>query len=110
MLDLLLVAVVFFVLGLCAGIILLARTIKKTLEDKEEAESFQEIVDDLTGKLVFLKVEQESNLFFAYDALSGDFVCQGTSMEDLSTNFGLRYPTKKGILVEPEKGEARELV
>ena len=106
----LLVALIFgMLIGFAAGMLLLARAIKKTLES-EESESIQTLVEDMASKLVFLKVEQESNLFFAYDAVSGDFVCQGTTMEDLNVNFGKRYPTKKGILVEPEKGEARELV
>lgn len=96
-------------IGFVIGMLLLARAIKKTL-DKEQAESIQELADRITNQLVFLRVEQDSNLFLAYDAVSGDFVCQGSTMEDLNVNFGKRYPTKKGILVEPDKGEARELV
>lgn len=96
-------------IGFVIGMLLLARAIKKTL-DKEQAESIRELADRITNQLVFLRVEQDSNLFLAYDAVSGDFVCQGNTMEDLNANFGKRYPTKKGILVEPDKGEARELV
>jgi ABC-type antimicrobial peptide transport system permease subunit len=96
-------------IGFVIGMLLLARAIKKTL-DKEQAESIQDLADRITNQLVFLRVEQDSNLFLAYDAVSGDFVCQGNTMEDLNVNFGKRYPTKKGILVEPDKGEARELV
>ena len=109
MLDLLLIALGVFVIGLLAGVVLLTRAVQKTI-GKQEAEAIQELAERITNQLVFLRVEQDTNLFLAYDAVSGDFVCQGSTMEDLNVNFGKRYPTKKGILVEPEKGEARELV
>jgi ABC-type antimicrobial peptide transport system permease subunit len=109
MLETLFIVLLGIGIGFVIGMLLLARAIKKTL-DKEQAESIQELADRITNQLVFLRVEQDSNLFLAYDAVSGDFVCQGSTMEDLNVNFGKRYPTKKGILVEPEKGEARELV
>lgn len=109
MLETLFIVLLGIGIGFVIGMLLLARAIKKTL-DKEQAESIQELADRITNQLVFLRVEQDSNLFLAYDAVSGDFVCQGNTMEDLNVNFGKRYPTKKGILVEPESGEARELV
>jgi hypothetical protein len=109
MFELLLIFVIAFVIGLVVGIVLLARAAQKAI-GKEDAEAIQQLAERLTNQLVFLRVEQDSNLFLAYDAVSGDFVCQGNTMEDLNVNFGKRYPTKKGILVEPDKGEARELV
>jgi hypothetical protein len=109
MLEALFIVLLGIGIGFVIAMLLLARAIKKTL-DKEQAESIQELADRITNQLVFLRVEQDSNLFLAYDAVSGDFVCQGNTMEDLNANFGKRYPTKKGILVEPDKGEARELV
>jgi hypothetical protein len=107
--ELLFGAVVVFVIGLLAGVVLLTRAVQKTV-GKQEAEAIADLAERITTQLVFLRVEQDTNLFLAYDAVSGDFVCQGATMEDLSANFGLRYPAKKGILVEPEKGEAHELV
>ena len=107
--ELLFGAVVVFVIGLLAGVVLLTRAVQKTVS-KQEAEAIADLAERITTQLVFLRVEQDTNLFLAYDAVSGDFVCQGTTMEDLSANFGLRYPAKKGILVEPDKGEAHELV
>jgi ABC-type antimicrobial peptide transport system permease subunit len=109
MLETLFIVLLGIGIGFVIGMLLLARAIKKTL-DKEQAESIQDLADRITNQLVFLRVEQDSNLFLAYDAVSGDFVCQGNTMEDLNVNFGKRYPTKKGILVEPDKGEVREFV
>ena len=109
MLEALFIVLLGIGIGFVIGMLLLARAIKKTL-DKEQTESIQELADRITKQLVFLRVEETPNLFLAYDAVSGDFICQGKDMTELNVNFGLRYPTKKGILVEPEKGEARELV
>lgn len=109
MLDLLLIAVVVFVFGLLIGVLLLARGVQKAI-NKQETETIQMLAERIANQLVFLRVEESPNLFLAYDAVSGDFVCQGTTLEDLNVNFGKRYPTKKGILVEPDKGEAHELV
>lgn len=109
MLEALFIALFGICIGFVIGMLLLARAIKKTL-NKEQAESIQQLAERLTNQLIFLRVEQDANMFLAYDAVSGDFVCQGTTMEDLNVNFGKRYPNKKGILVEPDKGEAHELV
>ena len=109
MFDILLIVVVVFLIGLLAGVVILTRAVQNTI-GKQEAEAIHQLAERLSTQLIFLRVEETPNLFLAYDAVSGDFVCQGITMEDLNVNFGLRYPNKKGILVEPEKGEASELV
>ena len=109
MFELLWTVIVVFTLGIIAGMFLLVRKVQNVIS-KQEAETIQSLAERITNQLVFLKVDETPNLLLAYDALSGDFVCQGKDMDELNTNFGLRYPAKKGILVEPEKGEARELV
>jgi hypothetical protein len=109
MFDILLISVFVFVLGLLVGVLLLTRMVQKTI-GQQEVEAIHQLAERMATQLIFLRVEETPNLFLAYDAVSGDFVCQGITMEDLNVNFGLRYPNKKGILVEPEKGEASELV
>lgn len=109
MLELLWVGIIGMMVGLVAGLLLLVRAVKKTM-DKQETETIQMLAERITNQLVFLKVDHTPNLLLAYDAVSGDFICQGKDMTELNVNFGLRYPNKKGILVEPESGEAHELV
>jgi hypothetical protein len=109
MFELLWVGIVCMLIGFLAGMFLLVRVVKKVM-NQQETETIQSLAERITNQLVFLKIDETPNLLLAYDALSGDFVCQGVTMEDLRTNFGKRYPDKKGILVEPEKGEASELV
>jgi len=108
MIELVLVIAVF-VFGLAVGMLLLIRGVNRAV-DTHEADAIQALAQHIATQLIFLRVEKDADLLFAYDAVSGDFVCQGTTMENLQANFGLRYPSKKGVLVEPEKGEASELV
>lgn len=105
----LVIVIAVFVCGLVVGMWLLVRGAQKAVDTKE-TETIQSLAERITNQLVFLKVDETPNLLLAYDVVSGDFVCQGTTMEDLTANFGLRYPNKKGILVEPDEGEAHELV
>ena len=59
-------------------------------------------VTAILSKVLFMKTETHDNMIFAYDAMSGDFVCQGATMEELNANFGKRYPDRRGVLIEPE--------
>jgi Tfp pilus assembly protein PilV len=100
---------VIFVLGISAGMQLMARTIQKAAS-KQESETIQDLAQQLANQLIFLRVEKDADLFFAYNAVSGDFVCQGITMKNLSENFGVRYPSKKGILITADEDSAHELV
>jgi hypothetical protein len=53
--------------------------------------------------VLFMRTETYQHQIFAYDAITDEFVCQGADMEELNQRFGLRYPTRKGILVQLEK-------
>lgn len=108
MIELVLVIAVF-VFGLAVGTWLLIRGAKQAI-DSHEADTIQALAQHIATQWIFLRVEKDADLLFAYDAVSGDFVCQGTTMENLQANFGLRYPSKKGVLVEPDEGNAHELV
>ena len=66
----------------------------------------REIEKDVTAMLsnvLFMQTEKHDDMIFAYDAMSGNFICQGATMEELNINFGKRYPNRRGVLVE-EKG------
>jgi len=70
---------------------------------EREIKSVEKDVQIILDKILFMRVEKHNDLMFAYDASSGDFVCQGNSMEELNTNFGIRYPDRRGIIVEAEE-------
>ena len=62
-------------------------------------------VKELLDRIIFLDIEETDNRKFAYNAMTKEYVCQGADLEELNKTFGLRFPNKKGIIVEKEAGE-----
>jgi hypothetical protein len=111
MLELLVVAGIAFLVGIIVAGFVLARIAGKMLQTSiGTQEQVQELAIELLDKVIFLRIEQHLEVIYAYNAANDEFVCQGKNMDDLTVNFGLRYPNKKGIVVKPEEGEANELV
>jgi hypothetical protein len=109
--ELIAVAVVAFLIGLIVAGFMVARIAGKILQNSiGTQEQMQELAIELLDKVIFLRIEQHLEVIYAYNAANDEFVCQGKNMDDLTVNFGLRYPNKKGIVVKPEEGEANELV
>lgn len=109
MFEIIVLVIAVFICGLAIGMWLLVRGVNRAVYT-HKADTIQALAQQMATQLIFLRVEKDADLLFAYDAVSGDFVCHGATMKDLTANFGLRYPSKKGILVEPEEGSAHELV
>lgn len=97
--------------GIVCGMVYVVYLGYKIKQESETAEGqIREMATAIVEKLIFLKIEEAPEGMFAYDAVTGDFVCQGKNMDELNVNFGKRYPTKKGVMVKPDEGEARELL
>ncbi len=90
------------------GLLVIAFVIsRKIQQDISKLETqVAEDLKDLMSKVVFLRTETHNDLILAYNAMTNDFVCQGKDMEELNKNFGLRYPTARGVIVQPESTEA----
>jgi hypothetical protein len=74
-----------------------------TRQIKQEVKKLEGQIKDAMSKIVFMRTEIHNNIIFAYNALNDEFVCQGATMEELNTRFGLRYPNCKGIIVKPDE-------
>jgi len=61
----------------------------------------------LMQKIIFMRVETHADTVYAYNAMNHEFVCQGKDMDDLNVQFGLRYPGRRGVIVEPDKEEVK---
>lgn len=108
--DLLLSLLVGVAFGIVCGMIYVVYLGYKIKQETEAAEEhIRTFAQNVIEKLIFLKIEEVPEGVFAYDAVSGDFVCQGKDIEELNVNFGKRYPNKKGVMVKPDEGEARDL-
>lgn len=99
----------FFLAMAVLGIWLVVVLSKIQREGTQAAEQIRDFANEVISKLIFLKIEEHPEGLFAYDAVSGDYVCQGKDMDALNKAFGERYPNKKGVLVKPEEGEAHDL-
>ena len=60
---------------------------------------------DVDKDILFIRTETYQHQIYAYDFVTDEFVCQGADMEELNQRFGLRYPMRKGILVQLEKDQ-----
>lgn len=67
-------------------------------EIKEVEKDIRMVMD----KILFMRIEEHNGRFFAYNAMTDEFICQGADMAELNVNFGVRYPERRGVLIEPE--------
>lgn len=92
-----------FLLGFCALVWLVGLYLAYRIRVFEI--EFQKNIKQAVDQFIFLDIEDRDSQKFAYNAVTKEYVCQGKDINELNKNFGLRYPTKKGIIVESEKGE-----
>ena len=83
--------------ALLIGVWLWSRKVERNLKEVEKD------VHKILDKILFMRVEKHGDKIFAYDATTDEFVCQGMTMEELNKNFGVRYPNRRGILVEAKE-------
>ncbi len=62
----------------------------KDLSDQEER-----IGESITDDLIELELETHSNMLYAYNKMTGQFIAQGTSEEELFESAKKRFPDKK---------------
>ena len=79
------------------GVWMWFRKVERNLREVEKD------VHTILNKILFMRVEKHGDKIFAYDATTDEFICQGTTMEELNKNFGVRYPNRRGILIEAEE-------
>ena len=70
---------------------------------KREINETEVYIKEEIGKIMFMRIEHHNNLLFAYNAFNEEFICQGSSLEDLNTQFGKRFPNRRGVIVAPEE-------
>ena len=88
-------------LALMFGVWLWGRKLKRDIDE------IQEEIHKLLSKIVFMRVETHGDVIYAYNAFNDEFVCQGKDLQDLSDQFGKRYPDRKGVIVRPDEGVAK---
>ncbi len=72
---------------------------------QEDVNKIHKEISGVMEKIVFMRTETHANVIYAYNAMNEEFICQGKDMDDLNTQFGLRYPDRRGIIVQPDNEE-----
>jgi hypothetical protein len=67
---------------------------------RKDIATMQADMQKVLGSILFMRIEKHEETLYAYNALNEEFICQGSSIEDLNKQFGQRYPNCKGIIVE----------
>ena len=63
-------------------------------------------IGDVVGKVIkentiMMKVEfnKERKIYFCYDSITNDYICQGHNLKEIQEAFKLRYPEKLGHIL-----------
>jgi hypothetical protein len=67
------------------------------------------IAYQIESEFVLLDMEQDNGQYFCYNHKTKKFVCQGRDLEEVSNNFRIRYPSKRGLIFQENATELSEL-
>ena len=98
-----------FLIGIVAGLSMaygivhwVGQQLVQRLEAAVEQESAQ-------PRRIEMKVERHGDIWYAFDAVNDDFVCQGLDLKELKANFVKRFPGHDGAIVDAAKDLQEEL-
>lgn len=66
----------------------------------ELTETIQELEQE---KLIALTIESDQGVYFCYNSITKDFVCQGRDLQEIVKNFALRYPDKQAAIFDGDE-------
>jgi hypothetical protein len=91
-----------FVAGLAAAMLLLRWAINRAIDrmlERMAREDDEDTVSADTEKME-LRVEFDRNIYFCYNVTDGAFVCQGTDLAEIRSNFRSRFPGVDAVIVD----------
>ena len=95
MIEILLYAVIGINLVFCLKILM--RQYEHYKIRKEISENIQRALEMMENMMI-LRAEQEGNLFYVYNQVTNEFVCQGKNIEEIVKAFNDRFPGQRGII------------
>ena len=94
--------IVVFVLGMiAAGLILklvIRRAIDRALDRMAQEDQESPVTKDVAN--MELRVEFDRNIYFCYNVTDGAFVCQGSNLSEIQSNFRSRFPSVNAVIVD----------
>jgi hypothetical protein len=91
-----------FVAGMAAAMLLLRWAINRAIDRMLDRMAQEEVADTVTAEAtnMELRVEFDRNIYFCYNVTDGAFVCQGTNLAEIQSNFRSRYPGVNAVIVD----------
>ena len=90
-----------FVAGMAATMLLLRWAINRAIDRMLERMAQEDGADTVTAdaEKMELRVEFDNNIYFCYNVTDGAFVCQGTNLAEIQSNFRSRFPGIDAVIV-----------
>lgn len=66
----------------------------------ELRETIQELEQE---RLIALTIEVDQDVYFCYNSITKEFVCQGRDIQEIVKNFALRYPDKQAAIFDGDE-------
>lgn len=88
---------VVFVLGMVASLMILRWVVRRTIDRIIGEMSLEDTVQDDGIKL---KLEFDQNTYFTYNTANNQFVCQGSSVQQLRKRLSEMFPGQTATIVE----------
>lgn len=88
---------VVFVLGMVASLMILRWVVRRTIDRIIGEMSLEDTVQDNGIKL---KLEFDQNTYFTYNTANNQFVCQGSSVQQLRERLSEMFPGQTATIVE----------
>jgi hypothetical protein len=98
------VVIVLIGIGIGIGMIVLyAWYLYRDLKSRVDS-MIAEVIKEAEADLVGLDIEVDQGRYFCYNSKDKQFVCQGSTVEEIKQAFGKRYPGKTAYLAggDPE--------
>jgi hypothetical protein len=74
------------------------------LSRQQDSAELQEAMQDLEQeRLIALTIEVDRGVYFCYNSISKEFVCQGHDIQEIVKNFALRYPDKQAAIFDGDE-------
>ena len=71
---------------------ILRKANKRYHQHKEMEQTVDKALELYKKMIIMLKVELKDKMYYCYNNETGDFVCQGKSIEEITKAFNARYP------------------
>ena len=87
-------------------IIMFVLTLRKAKRDMDKALFEMEVRDKLgfvqeeLKKILVLRVEKFGDVFYIYNQVTNEFVCQGKTLQEIQEVYKLRFPDRRALVDE----------